>query len=280
MNYEVNVLSKDIGAEVIGLDLSRPLTSSISNQLYDLWLEHLVLVFRHQLLSDENLVRFSNHFGKPSKLVVDSGTSRKLNPHVMLVSNIRENGEFIGTLPDGEMYFHSDAAFFENPLKATILYSVIIPPQGGNTIFSNIYKVCEQLSPSIKKRIEGKDGLNSMEYGVTIRDALKIKHELPNRDNTVSANHPILPKHPETNRQVVYANKMMTEEIIGIPEEESNQILNTVYDLIEESKDFQYEHVWQSGDLILWDNRCSQHARTDFPSSEQRLLKRVGILEK
>ena len=278
--YEVNVLTQDIGAEVIGLDLSRPLTSEIANELYDLWLEHLVLVFRRQVLEDEDLVRFSGYFGEPSKLVVDNGKSKELNPYIMLVSDIRENGKPIGTLPDGKMYFHSDAAFFNNPLKATTLYSVSLPSRGGNTIFSNIYKVYESLPSDVKKRLVSREAINSMEYGVTIRDALKIKYELPNRDNTISAVHPIVRTHPETNRPVVYANKMMTETIIGLPEVESNTILDSIFNLIEETKEFQYEHVWDVGDLILWDNRCSQHARTDFPFEEQRLLKRVGINDK
>ena len=95
-------------------------------------------------------------------------------------------------------------------------------------------------------------------------------------ENIRSAIHPIIRKHTETGRMAVYVNELMTEEIIGLPSKESRHVLNEIYLLQKESR-FCYEHVWQVGDLIMWDNRCTLHARTDFPSNQRRLLRRVTI---
>ena len=99
-----------------------------------------------------------------------------------------------------------------------------------------------------------------------------------NRDTSIHATHPVIRTHPETGRKVVYVNRLKTEEIIGLPEAESDAVLHDLFDLAER-QEFIYEHVWRTGDLLIWDNRCVNHARADFPAHETRLLRRYTVSE-
>jgi taurine dioxygenase len=190
---------------------------------------------------------------------------------VMFVSNIVENGEPIGALPDGEMWFHTDTGYARNPHKATTLYAVEIPTSGGNTIFSNQYAVHDALPDRLRRKLEGREAYNAYEFGTMIKT--KGRYDAP---ETRSAVHPVFRPHSETGRMTVYVNELMTEEIIGLSQAESRALLDEVFALQREPR-FLYEHVWRVGDLVMWDNRCTLHARTDFPRDQRRLLRRVTV---
>jgi taurine dioxygenase len=190
----------------------------------------------------------------------------------MLISNIREDGKAIGALPDGEMQFHTDQCHQELPAKASMLYAIEIPRQGGNTLFANAYAAYATLPDDIKRRIEGRRALNAYDYdsAATIRGA-----EVP--EGAPSYAHPVVRTHPATGRKALYINRLMTRRIEGLPAQESEELLNILFDH-QEQPQFIYEHVWRPGDLVMWDNRCTLHARTDFSQGERRLLRRVTIL--
>lgn len=272
-SFHVKPLSPSIGVEVTGLDLSLALDASTVAELRALWLEHQVLLFRQQALSEHEEVRFARCFGEP----IRPKSARRFenqpdhDPAVMLIGNIRENGKIIGSLPNGELQFHSDSAFLETPLMATLLYGVDIPSHGGNTLFASAYAAYEALPAELKARLDGLMAVNAFDYGTQVRTGRL------DREKAARATHPVIRTHPETGRKAIYVNRLMTEEIAGLPAAESDALLNRLFDLLERP-DFRYEHVWRKGDLILWDNRCVQHARTDFPSEERRLVKRVGLI--
>jgi taurine dioxygenase len=189
----------------------------------------------------------------------------------MLVSNIRKDGEPIGSLPDGEMMFHSDTPYFERPAKATILYAIEITSWGGHTQFSNSYTAAETLPEDVKRRLAGRKGMQVYEYGTCIKD--KAKYD---RENFPHYAHPIFRKHPATGNSALYVSELMTEEIVDLPVKESDELLEFLFQH-QRNPDFIYEHPWVPGDLLMWDNRCSVHARTDFPREERRLLRRLTV---
>jgi alpha-ketoglutarate-dependent taurine dioxygenase len=188
----------------------------------------------------------------------------------MLISNIRENGEPIGALPDGEMMFHHDMIHAEVPSKATLLYSVEIPSTGGNTLFASGYAAYETLDPAARARLEGRKAQHHYNYGSTSRGDGK------GTEAFAESVHPVFRTHEDTGRKAVYVNRLMTMRIIDLPDDESTRLLNVLWDHSEQ-RQFVYEHVWRKGDLLLWDNRCSSHARTDFPSTERRLMLRTTV---
>jgi len=168
------------------------------------------------------------------------------------------------------MMFHHDMIHAAIPSKATMLYSVEIPSTGGNTLFASGYAAYDTLDPAIRDRLEGKKALHHYNYGSTIRG--------DNRGTEAFAEqvHPVFRTHEDTSRKAVYVNRLMTVKVLDLPEDESDRLLNAVYDHAEK-REFVYEHVWRVGDLLLWDNRCSSHARTDFPSTERRLMFRTTV---
>jgi taurine dioxygenase len=263
-------LSPAIGAEIIGVDLRAPLNDAQFGQILDAWHRSCVLLFRNQHLDMADQLRFAERFGELSK-VINNHSHNSGHPSVMLVSNIRKDGKLIGGLPDGEMYFHSDQCYVEQPIKGTTLYAIELPRQGGNTLFANMYLAYEALPAEAQQRIAGLKAMNVYDYAnnPTMRGAT-IREGVPHYA------HPVVRTHPDTGRKALFVNRLMTDHILDMPREESDELLAFLFDH-QEQRRFVYEHVWSVGDLLLWDNRCSLHARTDFDPRERRLLRRVAI---
>jgi len=271
---DVVALTRHIGAEIRGIDLREKPDEETIAAIHQAWLDHLVIIFPGQKLSQEDLVRVTHYFGeqaqhsRPAKYFPKGYSS--LLPGIMLISNIRENGEPIGALPDGEMMFHHDMIHVEVPSKATLLYSVEIPSSGGNTLFASGYAAYDTLDPAIRNRLEGRFAKHHYNYGST------QKGDSRGTDAFGECVHPVFRTHEETGKKAVYVNRLMTVGIVDMPQEESEPLLSAVFDHAEK-REFVYEHVWRVGDLLLWDNRCSSHARTDFPSTERRLMLRTTV---
>ena len=269
MPITITPLSDALAAEIGGINLTEPLNEETAQSIRRAWLDHLVVVFRGRELSQDDHERYCHAFGEFER--VKSGRSKDdENPHVMYVSNVTDEG-FKTTLEDGEMWFHSDQCYFEQPVSATTLYAEEVPSRGGNTRFANGYAAYEDLPEGMKRRIEGKRALNAYDYG----NQMQIKDRTRPADAPQFV-HPVVRTHPETGRKALYINRLMTEHIVDMSRDESNEVLATLYDHIEQKR-FVYEHVWRPGDLVMWDNRCTLHARTDFDPSERRKLRRITI---
>ena len=271
---DVVPLTKHIGAEIRGLDLHDKPDDETIKAIYRSWLDHLVIVFPDQKLEQEDLVRVTGYFGemgmprRPPQFF-PKGYSRLL-PGIMLISNIRENGEPIGALPDGEMMFHHDMIHSEMPDKGTMLYSVEIPDSGGHTLFASSYAAYDTLDPAIRNRLESRLAKHHYNYGAVTKNDPKATAAF------AESAHPVFRTQEDTGKKAIYVNRLMTVGIVDMPPAESEPLLNAVFDHAEK-RDFVYEHVWRVGDLLLWDNRCSSHARTDFPSVERRLMLRTTV---
>jgi taurine dioxygenase len=267
-------LSNNIGAEVRGVDLSKPVDAATRKEIYDLWLEHLILLFRDQKLTQEQMIGATLIFGEQAisnrkAELLPSGWA-KLLPGIMLISNIRENGVPIGNLPDGEMWFHHDMLHVAMPHKGTCLYSLEVPSKGGNTRFANCYRAYETLPEPLKSKLEGRRAIHSYRLGEAKRgDGMGV-------EQVNESSHPVFRTHEETGRKAVYVNRLMTVGVEGMAADQSKAALDVVFDH-SENEDWVYEHVWRPGDFIVWDNRCSMHARTDFSAGERRLMMRTTI---
>jgi taurine dioxygenase len=267
-------LSQHTGAEIRGIDLRQPLDRDVAKQIYDIFVEHCVILFRDQDLSQDELVRASANFGtlaapgRPAEFR-PSGMA-EMNPQVMLITNIREDGKAIGALPDGEMWFHHDTIHRELPTKATMLYSVQVPTYGGETVFSNLFAAYEALPLELKQALEGRQALNAYSFNSTYKDDANA---VAARNHAI---HPAIRTHEDSKRKAIYVNRLMTQQLVGLPEDESRDILERVFDHIEQPE-FLYEHAWRKGDALMWDNRSSIHARKDFPADQIRLMWRTVI---
>ena len=268
MAFTIQPLSSAIGAEAVGFD-PRNFTDADRDALQLAWYQHLVMLVRvTPVLSDDEFVAFMSRMGQIEN-------ARKLSPlssriEVMIISNIRENGQLVGALPDGELSFHFDRVHQKKPTRATALHAIEIPDKGGDTCFANMYLAYETLPEATKKKIEGRLALNTYEYGATSAGVKKIDGDAP------AAIHPVVRTIPETGRKSLFVSRLMTDSIIGLPEDESRRLLDEISDHCEQPR-FIYQHHWTVGDIVMWDNRCSTHARTDFDSAQRRLMKRIAL---
>ncbi len=274
MAIRINKLTPHIGAEIEGIDLTTRPGKAAIEEIYRAWLDNIVIVLRGQTLEQEDLVRVTEYFGPAAANArpreYRSAHQLQMAPGVMLISNVREDGEPIGALPDGDMMFHHDMLHAELPDKGTFLYAVEIPSCGGNTLFASGYAAYDALDEDLRNALEGRRAFHHYNYGS------QRKGDDAGTPAFSESAHPIFRTHPETGRKAIYVNRLMTEYVLGMDKSESDALLERLYDHSENDA-FVYEHVWRPGDLLLWDNRCSMHARRDFPSDERRLLWRTTL---
>lgn len=273
MGIEVLPSGRGIGAEIRGVDLNRDLAADAVAAVRRAWLDHLVVFFRGQEIDQHRQLAFTRRFGTPggvrSPRPQRGLDGEPLAPGVMIVSNIRRGGEPLGLPHDGEMWFHSDMCYDERPHEATLLYGIEIPPVGGNTLFADMYAAYERLPQRTRDRLRGRTALQMHEYLRT--DRPRARGDL---SGVAHFSHPAAIVHPETGRRALYVNRLMTARIDGLDEAGSDALLDELLRAAEDPEGV-YEHVWRPGDLVMWDNRCVAHARTDFPAEERRLLRRT-----
>jgi taurine dioxygenase len=278
LDIEVVPLSPACGAEIRGVDLSQPLSADTVDAIREAWKRHLVLVFRGAAVTQEEQLRFASYFGElgnrkkaPEPLRGRAEGIFQDHEKVLLVSNIVVDGKPIGAFGEGEFWFHIDSGYTPRPYRYTFLSALELPSAGGNTLFSNMYMAYDAVPPELTVKLTGKRALHIHEYNRAQQASIAgdigaIPH----------AYHPVFITHPDTGRKSLFVDRLMTVRIEGLSEEESREMLGQLYD-IGERRDFIYEHVWRPGDFIMWDNRCTIHARTDFPKDERRLLRRCTV---
>ena len=275
MMPEFAPLSAVVGASVAGIDLRRPIGDAAAAALRDAFAKYSVLCVRGQRLSATEHARFVDAFGPVDagyRVRSGHGGGEVRKRGVMLVSNIRKDGVPVGSLPDGEMQFHSDGAHRDVPYAATSLHAIRIPSRGGDTLFANLAAAWDALEDGMKARLEGLRARHVYGYDDTFRDEAAGENDA----NSSSATHDLVRIHPVTGRKSLYLSRLMTRYVVGMDRRESDALLGRLFDHAENPR-FVYAHEWAVGDVLIWDNRCLNHARTDFPAEEDRLLRRYTI---
>src|ERR1700681_2435980 len=230
---EVKPLSQACGAEISGVDLSKPLSEHEVRTIKDAWGKHLVLVFRGQKVSQDDQLRFASYFGDlgsrkkaPDALKARTEGVLQDNEKVLLVSNIKVDGVPIGSFGEGEFWFHIDSGYSPRPYRYTFLYALELPSTGGNTMFSNMYRAYEAVPPALKDKLKGRKALHIHEYNRAKQagssgDISGIPHHA----------HPIFITHPDTGRKTLFVDRLMTTRIEGVSQDESDDILNQLYEI-------------------------------------------------
>jgi taurine dioxygenase len=268
MPFAVRPLSPAAGAEITGIDLREELDDESWRGIERAWRAHHLLLFRNQELSAEQQVAFCRRFGPVSR----QGGNMQHGRDYMHISNTVAGG----ALPNGELLFHSDHAFFETVMKGIALYAVEVPGHGGDTLFANAELAYEHLPETLKRRIAGLQARHVYDYARQSGDRRVTIDELG--EKAVQAVHEVAWPHPETGRKILFVNEFMTHEIVGLPRAESEELLALLLGYIRDRRVI-YQHEWRLGDLVIWDNRSLQHARSNFDPGEKRTLRRVPIAE-
>ena len=276
-SFDVRRLPGPFGAEVVGLDLSVPLANEDFARIHRAHLAHHVLVFRDQCITPDEHVRFSQRFG-PLQIHVQRKFQLAGHPPVLVVSNIRENGQPIG-LGDAGHFWHSDLSYKERPSLGSLLHAQELPSEGGDTLFADQHAAYEALPSALKARI---DKMQAEHSYLARYDELRARN--PWRPALTQAQidevrpviHPVVRTHPETGRKALFVNVAHTAGIEGLTEAESAPLLQFLF-AHQVKPEFTCRFVWQPGSLAFWDNRCAQHNPVNDYHGHRRVMHRITL---
>lgn len=265
LDMTIRPLGLVMGAEIIGLDLSRPLSGAVTRQIQDAFNEYKVLCFRDQELTMDQLVSFSRTWG-PLVEHTMPGQLRDGITEVNIATNADADGKPSGKHPDlTAMRWHTDRSWRVEPALATILYGVEVPTAGGDTLFSNCTKAYDGLPEAMKWRVDPLKAIHSVEYSRRTGDGpAATEYELKNHPPTP---HPLARKHPVTGRRGLFCgcHAWMIE---GMPEQQGRELLDLLQDFATRDE-YVYCHRWRRHDLLMWDNRCTMHAATPYDTAKE-----------
>ena len=268
---EVRPLSGVMGAEVRGVDLSRPPDFRKMEEAFE---RHLLLVFPAQSISPEQHIAFSRGFGELQVHVLDQYRHPQY-PEIYLLSNVKD-GRTTGEHPDkGTLVWHSDLSFQKRPALATILHGLEVPRKGGDTLYANMYAAFDALDPDMQGRLEKLRAVHDLDA------SRRRAGEPPMSDRQRAAappvEHPVVTRHPRSGRRILYISRHVSH-IAGMPRDESDRLLDQLM-AHATSERFVFRHRWGPRDVVMWDNRCTMHCATPYDAAgERRVLHRTVVL--
>lgn len=272
-----------IGAEVRGMDLSQTLDAATRVRVHDLWMQHLVLVFPDQSISDEQHIAFGRNFGE-LEIHVSVAHRSSLNAEIYRVSNVDEAGNIIPPRETAWQYinlswlWHTDSSFREVPSKGSILHGLEVTNAGGNTLFANMYAAYDDLGAAMKQRIEGRWVIHDHDHILSLSPELSKKQDKGRYDALPPVRHPLVQVHPVTRRRSLLLSPHTMVEVEGVAPAESRALLDELIAHATQEK-YVYRHVWAKDDVIMWDNRCTMHSVEPFDNAHvRRVMHRVTLV--
>jgi taurine dioxygenase len=276
----VSRIGDALGAEIEGVDLSRPIAPEVFGEIRRAWLEHLVIRFRGQQLTDPQLLDFSRLFGEldPPGPNPYGRPFLPTHPEMNVISNIKADGVPIGGLGDGEAIWHADMTYVDTPPMAAILHALEVPPSGGDTYWANMYLAYQALPESLKRQIEHLQAVHDATYNSAgmLRKGYK---EISDPREAPGAHHPLARRHPETGRLCLFLGRRRNSYVVGLPLARSEALLDGLWAHATQPQ-FTFRQQWRVGDVLVWDNRCTLHRRDPFDASARRLMHRTQIKER
>ncbi len=276
---QIRKLHPALGAEVRGLDLTRPLTPEVRDAVHDAWMDNLVLVFPGQAISDEEQIAFSRGFGELEvhhQNIIRSARA----PEIFRVSNVGDDGEMmapthptIAQLAQARRW-HTDSSFRPIPSMASILRGLEVSRSGGETCFTNMYRVLDALPERLRRGIEGRAARHDFGY---LHAFAKLKPLTPDeREAMPPVWQPMVRRHPVTGRASLYISPIYNDRVEGMSGADGAALIGELTAFAERDE-FVYRHGWESDDIVMWDNRCTMHLVTPHDPSERRVMHRTSV---
>lgn len=274
MPLEIRPLDDALGAEITGLELTRPLSNDDADAIMNALHDRQLVCLRSKPLSAADFAALSRRLGDPQLQLLRNSRHDSVPEVSVLDSTYRKPedkpADFRLNRKSG---WHTDDSYFEVPAKVTLLQSIEIPESGGHTQFCNTRKAYEDLSDADKKRLEGLQAVHA--YDTMRAPARASKRTAQEEAETPEVVHPLIRTHEETGAKAFYFNPNRTDRIVGMGRAESDALLDWVHETITQDK-YRYDHEWEVGDILIWDNRCLVHSvNVDFPVGQTRLHQRI-----
>jgi alpha-ketoglutarate-dependent taurine dioxygenase len=277
---DVRPLHPALGAAVRGIDMRAPLDPATFHELHDVWMRYLVLVFPEQHISDAEHVTFTRHFGEPEIFHQNIIRSKRV-PEIFRVSNVDDDGNLMP--PDHPtvkqvslaQFWHTDSSYRQIPCVGALLHGVEVSRTGGETQFTNLYMVYEELPESLKQQVVGRRALHDFGHLHTLSNLKPLTEE--EKAAMPPVWQPMVRKHPVTGRLSLYISPIYNDEIEGMGKEAARQLLKDLTDFAAQPS-FVYRHRWEPDDVVMWDNRCTMHQVTPHDPRERRVMHRTTIV--
>jgi taurine dioxygenase len=273
LHVHVNPVTPVLGAEIGGVDLSRPLSGPVLEEIKRAFVEFGVIFFRDQKLTPEQQIAFAEHFGR-----IDINRFFKAVDGYPQIAEVRKEAAQKSNIGGS---WHTDHSYDQIPAKGSMLYARELPPVGGDTLFSSMYAAFEALSPGLQKTLEGLKALHSSRHAFGASAKRLAESDLHGRIGNPElaiqdAIHPVVITHPEAGRKALYVNSGFTVRIEGWSDEESEALLGYLYRHAVRPE-FTARFRWQPGSLAFWDNRSTWHLALNDYAGHRRLLHRITI---
>jgi taurine dioxygenase len=272
-------LGNGFAVEAQGIDLATPLTDAAFDEIERAFFAGQVMVLRDQRLTPAQFHAFARRFGPPEPHVIDQFHHPEC-ADILILSNVINNGVPIG-LADAGTYFHTDYSYLDTPARCTMLYSIVVPKVGGDTLFANQYAAYDDLSTAMKARIENLVGLhhygNRDDLNEASRTVASVLTE-EQKDRLHWVRHRIVRIHPVTGRKALYAVSGSSFGIEGMPDDEAIALLDELKAHATQPK-YLYRLKYGVGDLVIWDNASLLHSATLVDPNDARTLWRITVKE-
>ena len=276
----VRPLHPALGAEVRGIDMRQALDDATRQELLDAWTQHLVLVFPGQPVTDEEHVAFTRFLGEPEifhQAIIKSTRVRE----IFRVSNVNDEGQLMPpTDPTVRQlslaqYWHTDSSYLPIPCVGALLHGVEVSRSGGETQFTNMYKVFDAMPAALKQRIAGRKARHNFENMHTLKPLKPMTDA--ERAAVPPVWHPLVRKHPVSGRTSLYISPIYNDAVEGLSPADSRALIAELADFAGRPE-FVYSHSWETDDVVMWDNRCTMHQVTAFDPAERRVMHRTTLV--
>ena len=270
-----------LGAVVRGLDMRKPLDDATKAELLDAWMEHLVLIFPEQRITDADHVAFTRFLGEP-EIFHQKIIKSKAIPEIFRVSNVDDEGNLMPadnpTVKQLSLAqsWHTDSSYKSVPCIGALLHGVEVSRSGGETQFTNLYKVYADLPERLKQKIAGRKMRHDFGHMHVIEPRLRPLTDAE-RAAMPPVWHPLVRVHPITGRKSLYISPIYNDAIEGLSPEESRELIAELTEFAGRPE-YVYSHRWETDDVVMWDNRCTLHQVTAFDPTERRVMHRTTIV--
>jgi len=274
--FALRRLTPHLGAEILDVTLADAISDAVFAGIHRAFLEYQVLLFPAQDVPPERQVALARRFGEVQIHVMNQYHADGY-PELYRLSNLDAEGKPNGRHPDkGTLAWHTDGSWRRRTGQATIIYGEVMPRRGGETHFCDMYGAYERLDSAWKRRIANLRAVHNLDFSRNRRHGEDPMTD-EQRRATPPVDHPVVRTHPQTKRKCLFLGDH-AESIVGMPYEEGRALIDEL-NALAPHPDLTYEHRWQPGQLLVWDNRCTMHRATPYdPVTEGRVIRRCTVL--